>query len=465
MNDALYKSNPQSTALPLRRPAWYSNLTAKHWRTLKGAFLGWIFDGYEALALIVVLPALMHSVLTPGEMGSVPLYAGLVIGITLLGWGIGGLIGGILADYVGRKPMMMWSVMLYAILTGFTAFSNGIVYLCVLRFLTGLAMGSEWSTGIALVAETWPKEARAKGAGFLQSGFGWGTLIATLAWYALSVFDPFGADNWRVMFVIGALPAFFVLYIRRGVDESEQWQEAIRTKQWSATGVSNAEEKSDKRPFTLKQLFSEREAMRRIVLTTILSIVTIVGWWAVSSWLPARTAELAAAQHVANASLWISRVMLVYTVGAIVAYMASGFLIDSMGRRWFLFMSFAGSLTMTVLTYGWVSSVEGMLTLSAINGFFTLGCTFAWLAIYPAELFNASVRSTATSFVFNSARLIAWVFPILSGSMIKSFGGVSQAALLFGSVYVIGMVLPWFLPETKGIGLPEDAQAKNPTPV
>ncbi|MDB5991780.1 MAG: transporter [Herbaspirillum sp.] len=455
MNDALDQYVPQSALRAARPQAWYANLTAKHWRTLNGAFLGWIFDGYEALALIMVLPALMHSVLTPAQADSLPLYAGMVIGITLLGWGIGGLIGGVLADYVGRKPMMMWSVLLYALLTGCTAFSNGLVYLCVLRFLTGLAMGSEWSTGISLVAETWPKEARAKGAGFLQSGFGWGTLIAALIWYALSVFNPFGADNWRLMFVVGAIPAFFVLYIRRGVNESEQWQEAVRNKQWSATGASNAAT-SDKRPFTLKQVFSQREAVRRIVLATILSIVTIVGWWAVSSWLPARTAELAATQHVANASHWISLVSIVYTIGAIVAYMASGFLIDGMGRRWFLFMSFAGSLATTVLTYGWVSSVEGMLTISAINGFFTLGCTFAWLAIYPAELFNASVRSTAISFVFNSARLIAWVFPILSGSMIKSFGGVSHAALVFGSVYLIGMVLPWFLPETKGIGLPED---------
>lgn len=440
---------------------WYAKLTRKHWLTLNGAFLGWIFDGYEALALIMVLPALMHSVLTRGQMSSLPLYAGLVIGITLLGWGIGGLVGGVLADYVGRKPMMMWSVLAYAILTGCTAFSGSLVYLCAMRFLTGLAMGSEWSTGIALIAETWPREARAKGAGFLQSGFGWGTLIAAVAWYALTSADPFGADNWRVIFVIGALPAFFVLYIRRGVDESEQWQEAVRNKQWSATGSAAVSDQHAKRPFTLKQVFSERESVRRIVLTTVLSIVTIVGWWAVSSWLPARTAELAKQEHVVNAGHWISSVSIVYTVGAIIAYMLSGFIIDSVGRRWFLFLGFAGSLATTVLAYGWISSVEGMLAIAAINGFFTLGCTFAWLAIYPAELFNASVRSTATSFVFNSARLVAWVFPILSGSMIKSLGGVSHAALMFGSVYVIGMILPWFLPETKDLGLPEDALPEN----
>ncbi len=437
------------------RPSWRANLTTKHWRTLNGAFLGWIFDGYEALALIVILPSLMQSVLTQEQMASRPIYSGLVIGITLLGWGFGGLIGGTMADYVGRKRMMLWSVFLYAVLTGFTALVQDVWQLSALRFLTGLAMGSEWSTGIALVAETWPKEARSKGAGFLQSGFGWGTLIAAVIWYLLGEFDPFGGNNWRVMFVVGALPAFAVLYMRRGVEESEKWLEAVRNKRWGATQGSSTQGGSDKRPFTLKQIFTEREATRRIVVATLLSIVTIVGWWAVSSWLPVYTGALAAAGHVENAQRWISAVNINYTIGAIVAYMASGFIIDAVGRRWYLFLAFAGSLLTTVLAYAWVDTVQGMEVVAPVNGFFTLGCAFAWLAIYPAELFTASVRSTSVSFVFNSARLIAWVFPILSGSLIKSFGGVAHAALIFGSVYILGMILPWFLPETNGQDLPE----------
>ncbi len=441
--------------LTASRTPWHENLTAKHWRTLNGAFLGWIFDGYEALALIVILPSLMQSVLTPEQAASRPVFSGLVIGITLLGWGIGGLVGGTMADYVGRKRMMMWSVFLYAVLTGFTALVQDVWQLSAMRFLTGLAMGSEWSTGIALVAETWPNEARSKGAGFLQSGFGWGTLIAAVVWFVLNEYSPLGVENWRIMFLIGALPAFFVLYFRRGVDESEKWIEAVRSKRWSATEGATAHTASGKRPFTLKQIFTEREAVRRIVLATLLSIVTIVGWWAVSSWLPVYTGALAAAGHVANPGAWISSVNILYTIGAIVAYMASGFIIDAVGRRWFLFLTFAGSLVTTVLVYACVETVQGMLILSPINGFFTLGCAFAWLAIYPAELFTSSVRSTSVSFVFNSARLIAWVFPILSGSLIKSLGGVSHAALVFGSVYVLGMLLPWFLPETKDQDLPD----------
>jgi MFS family permease len=440
------------------RTRWYDGLTATHWRVLRASFLGWIFDGYEAIALVMVLGPMLHSVLSPEQAASSTIYAGLVIGITLLGWGVGGLVGGILADYVGRKRMMLWSVFLYAIFSGLTAFAPTFWVLCGLRFVTGLAMGSEWSTGIALLSETWPEQARAKGAGFLQSGFGWGTLIAAVLWYALSSTHPLGTETWRLMFALGALPAFFVLYIRRGVNESEKWQRAVREKRWSATNVQPADGDaplSGKRPFTLTQLFSEREALRRTLILLVLSIVTTVGWWAISSWLPTYTVSIAKAQGIPDALSWGSRISIVYTIGAIVAYLIAGFVVDAIGRRAFLSLTFVGALVTTIITYKLTTSVEMMMVVAPINGFFTLGCAYVWMAIYPCELFTSSVRSTAISFVFNAARMIAWVFPIVAGSMIKSFGGVSQAALALGSVYLIGIVLPWFLPETRGAGMPD----------
>ena len=303
------------------------------------------------------------------------------------------------------------------------------------------------------VAETWPEKARAKGAGFLQSGFGWGTLIAALIWFGLSSSLPMGQETWRLMFALGALPAFFVLYIRRGVEESEKWKQAVREKRWSATGAAG-KGGSDKRPFTLSQLFREPEARRRTFVTLLLSVVTTVGWWAISSWLPTFTIGLAKEQGLANPAGWGSKITILYTVGAIVAYMAAGFIIDAIGRRRFLFLTFLGSLATTYVTYAMTTSVESMSVVAPVNGFFTLGCAYVWMAIYPAELFSSTVRSTACSFVFNAARLIAWVFPIIAGSLIHSFGGVANAALALGSVYVLGLVLPWFLPETQGEGLP-----------
>ncbi|MDE2344261.1 MAG: MFS transporter [Betaproteobacteria bacterium] len=432
---------------------WHAGLTLQHWKVLTGSFLGWVFDGYEAYALIVVLPASMKMLLGPDQLASQAIYAGSAIGITLLGWGLGGLAGGIMADYLGRKRVMLWSVFGYALFSGLTALVSDFSQLALLRFVTGLAMGSEWATGVSLLAETWPNRARPKGAGFLQSGFGWGTLLAALVWFYLSQHLPLGADSWRLMFVVGAVPALFVLYIRRTLEESQKWKAAVQAKRWAATGGLGGA--ADRRPFTLFQLFREREALRRTLIAFVLSAVTTTGWWAISSWLPGYTVALAKAAGLANPGVWGARVALLYTVGAVAAYLMAGFVIDVIGRRWFLFLTYLGSLLLTVVTYRWVGSVDTMLWVAPLNGFFTLGCAYVWMAIYPAELFATTVRATAASVIFNAARLVAWVFPIMAGSIIKTFGSVPHAALSIGLVYLLGLVLPWLLPETTGQELPD----------
>ena len=435
---------------------WYTGLTRTHWRVLAASFLGWVFDGYEAYALVVALPMALRSLLPAEALASAPVYAGVAIGVTLLGWGIGGLVGGTLSDYVGRKRVMVWSVFLYGLFSGLTALSPSFLALVALRFVTGLAMGSEWSTGVTMVAETWPDRARPKGAGLLQSGFGWGTLLAALVWWGLSNTSPLGAQSWRLMFVIGAVPAFFALYIRRALDESERWLRAVRERRWAATDVDRTEGGATAaRPWTLTQIFRQRESRRRVLLTFLMSLATMVGWWAISSWLPAHTQQLARAGGHANPAEWGNRAAILYTGGAVVAYLLAGFLIDAIGRRWFLFLTYAGALAMTPVTYLWTSTAEQMMWVAPVNGFFTLGLAYSWMAIYPAELFTSSVRSTASGFIFNATRLIAWVFPIVAGTMIRQFGGIPRAAMTLGLVYLLGLVVPWFVPESRDKPLPE----------
>jgi MFS family permease len=447
-----------ATAAVPPRVRWYSGLDSRHWRVLTASFLGWVFDGYEAYALFIVMPFVLASMLTPDQASNRAVWAGVAIGVTLLGWGIGGMIGGVLADYVGRKRMMMVSVFFYAVFTGFTALATNFEVFCGLRFVTGFAMGSEWCTGVALLAETWPNHARPKGAGFLQSGFGFGTLIAALVWLVLSQTQPLGANTWRLVFVVGALPAFFCLYIRRAVDESERWVEAVRNQRWAAIeGSARVGDASTggKRPFTLAEIFRERESRRRAVLTFLLSLTTTVGWWAISSWLPVYAVSMAKGAGAVNPAQWGLRTALLYTTAAVVAYLVSGFLADAMGRRRYLFFTFLGALITTALTYLWVSSLDGLLIASSINGFFTLGCAYSWMAIYPVELFTSSVRASAAAFIFNAARLLAWVFPIVAGTLIQTFGSIPRAAMTLASIYVVGLVVPWFMPETRGKPLPE----------
>lgn len=436
----------------VKQEPWYTGLDSMHWRILIASFMGWIFDGYESFALFIVLPSMLKSLLTPAQIAVGPVWGGIAIGGTLLGWGIGGLAGGILADYVGRKRMMLWSVFLYAVFSGLTALASGFWSLLALRFITGIAMGSEWSTGVALVAETWPERARAKGCGFLQSGFGFGTLLAAAVWIVLNAWHPLGAETWRLMFIVGALPAFFVLYIRRNINESERWLTAVREQRWNAT--EGAESKTGKRPFTLAEVFAEHESRRRVVLTFLLSLATTIGWWAVANLLDRYTGQVAKAAGYAHAELWGNWASLIYTMGACTAYLISGFVMDAMGRRTYLFCAYAGSLVMVPVTYLWLHTPEAITVSAFVNGFFTLGCAYSWMAVYPAELFTSSVRSTAASFIFNGTRLLAWVFPILAGTMIQFFGGIPRTAMILGLVYILGLIVPWFLPETRGKALP-----------
>ncbi|HLZ65701.1 MAG TPA: MFS transporter [Aliidongia sp.] len=432
---------------------WYAGLKPMHWRILTASFMGWIFDGFESFALFLVLPLMLKSLLSPDQLAQGPIWAGIAIGGTLLGWGLGGLVGGVLADYVGRKRMMLWSVFLYAVFTGFTALSTGFWMMLALRFITGIAMGSEWSTGVTLLAETWPERARPKGCGFLQSGFGWGTFLAAAVWLVLSSWSPLGPESWRLMFIVGALPAFFVLYIRRNVGESEKWLAAVREQRWHAT--EGAEVHGGKRPFTLTEIFREPESRRRVLLTFLLSLVTTVGWWAVANLLDRYVGVMAKNAGYAQPELWGIWASLIYTVGAVIAYLLSGFIMDAIGRRLYIFLAYAGSLVIVPVTYLWLNSPEAVLGAALVNGFFTLGCAYSWMAIYPAELFTSSVRSTAASFIFNATRMIAWVFPILAGTMIQFFGGLAHTAATLGLCYAIGLVVPWFLPETKGKPMPD----------
>src|ERR1700744_4397605 len=201
---------------------WYKALTAKQWYTLLAANLGWLFDGYETYALLLTVGPAMHSLLQPSQYGQIPAYAGTVVSITLLGWGIGGVCGGVLPDYIGRKRTMIYAILAYSLLTGLTALSFNWISFALLRFAVGIAIGSEWATGSSMIAELWPNHARGKGAGLMQCGLGIGFFLASFLWLFVSGFGP---EAWRYMFVIGILPALLTLWLRTSIDESEIWIE------------------------------------------------------------------------------------------------------------------------------------------------------------------------------------------------------------------------------------------------
>src|SRR5437899_8260824 len=207
---------PVSAAVP-----WYRTLTPAQWKTLAASNLGWMFDGYETFALILTVGVALRQLLDPSLYPQIPAYAGTVIGLTLLGWGVGGMLGGILADYIGRRRTMIFAILGYSLMTGLSAFAWDWLSFALLRFLVGIAIGSEWATGASITAEVWPPHARGKGAGLMQCGLGIGFFLARLVWLFVGATGP-GA--WRTMFFIGILPALFTLWLRTGIPESQPWE-------------------------------------------------------------------------------------------------------------------------------------------------------------------------------------------------------------------------------------------------
>jgi MFS family permease len=398
----------------------------------------------------VALPQLLD----PAQRARLPFYAGVVIALTLLGWGFGGLVGGVLADYVGRKRAMMLAILAYSVMTGLTALAFSWWSFAALRFLTGVAIGSEWGTGTSLLAEACPQKARAKAAGAMQTGFGLGFFVAALLWFFLAGAGP---SAWRWMFLIGILPALLVLWLQKRVTESTLWRDANRrrdeVREKAAAGAELGQEEGAYARFTLAALLSSSRFRRLAILGALMSLSTTLGWWGVSTWVPSYIAQAGAGSGQSVARL-AGAAGMAYNAGGVVGYFVLGFIADAIGRRWTVMLYMAGALVMTPVLFLWTHGAALLLVFAAIHGFFSLG-QFSWLPIWPPEFFPTHMRATAVAFVFNIPRFIAWTGPLIAGSVIAWAHGFGLAATLVGLIYIVGLVVAPFAPETKGKPLPE----------
>jgi MFS family permease len=432
---------------------WYSTLTRAQWKTLAAANLGWMFDGYETFALILTVGVALRQLLDPSLFPQIPAYAGTVIAVTLLGWGVGGIIGGVLADYIGRRRTMIFAILAYSLMTGLSALAWDWMSFAALRFLVGVAIGSEWATGASITAEVWPDHARGKGAGLMQCGLGIGFFLASLVWLFVGDLGP-GA--WRYMYLIGILPAFFALWVRFGIPESAPWQRANEQRQAARErqkgGAQLGAEEQALTRFTIVELFSDPEIRRRTILAFMCSLTTTLAWWGISTWVPPYIGSVAAKAGL-PAQQWASYAGLVYNAGAIIGYASFGFFADRFGRKLVTLVFFAMALALTPVLFLWTQDLKLLLVVAAINGFFSLG-QYSWMPVWLPELFPTRVRATGMAFVFNAPRFIAFLGPLMAGTMIVYFGGFGYAATIVASIYILGLAAAPFLPETRGRPLP-----------
>jgi MFS family permease len=442
----------QSVTVAAHAP-WYSTLTRTQWRTLLAANLGWMFDGYETFALILTVAVALRQLLDPAQFAQIPAYAGSVIAVTLLGWGIGGILGGILADYIGRRRTMIFAILAYSLMTGLSAFAWDWMSFAALRFLVGIAIGSEWATGASITAEIWPDHARGKAAGLMQCGLGIGFFLASFLWLFVGALGP-GA--WRYMYLIGVLPALFVLWVRAGIPESPPWEatnarrRAVIARQRSGAALG-ADEQALAR-FTFVDLFVDPQTRRHAMLVFLLSLTTTLAWWGISTWVPQYIGSVAAKAGL-PAQQWASYAGMTYNLGAILGYASFGFLADRFGRKPVTMLFFALALALTPVLFLWTEGLGLLLFVAAVNGYFSLG-QYSWMPVWLPELFPTRMRATAMAFAFNAPRFIAFLGPLMAGTLIVSFGGFGEPATIVATIYLLGLAAAPFLPETRGKALP-----------
>ncbi len=433
---------------------WYRSLNREQWRVLLASNLGWLFDGFEIYALFLAVGFALHQLLDAAQYAQIPRYAGYVLATTVFGWATGGVIGGIIADYIGRKRTMMLAILAYSLTTGLSAIAWNWESFAILRFLVGVGIGSDWVTGASLVSELWPDHARGKGGGLLQSGAGIGSFLASGVWLLIGALGP---NAWRWMYVIGVLPALLVLWLRRGMPESGRWEAASERRRAALaqrrSGALLEGENVALTRFTVVDMFLDHEVRRRLIPAFLMMLSVTFGFWGVATFVPTYVGTVAAKAGL-SAPYYSAVAGLLGTGVAIFGFISLGFLADAIGRKPTAMLWYAMCLILTPVVYMWAQSMGALLAAVTVFGFFT-GGIWSWAPIWLPELFPTRMRGTAVAFCFNAPRWISCAGPLIAGTLIVGLGGYGPAATIVGLFFILGVVAAPFLPETKGKPLPE----------
>lgn len=481
--------------------------------TLIAALLGWLFDGFEmGLFPLIGQPALA-DLLGPGETANAAKWFGAIIAVFLVGAASGGVLFGWLGDKIGRVRAMSLSIFTYAIFTGLCGFASEAWHIAALRFVASLGMGGEWSLGVALVNEVWPGKSRALTAGLIGAAANVGYLlvavlsmvllnfIATMHGFFLDVgMSQAAAERllsnsaWRLLMISGALPALMIFGILIFVPESEKWKaEHARGATshwanvdlagvlvgtlaalgiiwaWSPVGLGAPGATAVTVAGLVVALFGFLHPVRRYLARAVssgslqskhgheiikmmlfgagLAAVALLGTWGSTQWAP-RWVKEQLAPDTLHAKEWT---LFWLSVGAIVGTMVAALAAGRFGRR----------ITYAALCLG---SIGGALLLyqtnHAFNNYF-LFCTFVagaltasfygFFPLYLPELFPTAVRATGQGFAFNFGRIIAAVGGLQTANLMALFkNSFANAASVMAAIYLVGMIIVWFGPETKG---------------
>ncbi|MBI3836949.1 MAG: MFS transporter [Planctomycetia bacterium] len=387
-------------------------------------------------------------------------YGSYTTSIFLIGWATGGLGFGVMGDRVGRARTMLWTIVIYSLCTGLSALSVGFADFAFYRFLTGLGVGGEFAVGVSLVAEVMPDRARPYALGLLQALSAVGNIAAAVINMALGAMAHAGVveSAWRVMFMVGTVPALLAVFIFRRLKEPQRWQAAALDAPSAQLGSYAA-------------LFGDQRWRRNAIVGMLLAFAGVVGLWGIgffsyeliSSVLRTRFEgeQMNAADIAYNLAFWTGVTSIVQNVGGFFGIWAYSRITPHIGRKPAFAIAFVLAMASTAMVFWYLDSFVQIFWMVPIMGFCQLAL-FGGYAIYFPELFPTRLRSTGTSFCYNVGRFVAAAGPSTLGLLTsRVYGGYEQplplrlAGVTMCAIFLLGLVVLPFAPETKGQPLPE----------
>jgi MFS family permease len=425
-------SSPITAAAPGAIP-WYRTVTREQWRVLWAAKFGWMLDAMDFM-LYTMAVGQLRSYFGFGDDT-----AGMLGTVTLVMSGVGGAIFGYVADRFGRTRALMGTILIFSLASLGAATSQTVLQLLIWRAILGIGMGGEWASGAVLVSETWPAHLRNKAISIMQSGWALGYMLASIS-AALILGQPaLGADAWRWLFVVGVVPAFFTLWIRRYVHEPETWTKKPKSP-------------DGRTPFAV--VFGPSLLKRTLLIIALGSAVQFANW-GLFFWLPtflARPIEQGGAGMGVVGSLpWIIPVQL----GAYFGYLTFGFIADKIGRRQ-AFVLYMIAAAVLVPIYGQMArSPFILLALGPLIGYFGYGY-FSMFGGFVAELYPAAVRATGQGTSYNIGRMAGAIAPFTIGLIATLPGiGIGLALSVTSAFFLLAAALVFTLPNRSGQALDE----------
>jgi MFS family permease len=412
---------PPSASRPTRTVLgfpWPERVTPAERHSLVAGGLGWMLDAMDMMLYSMVLAHLMR------DLGMTKPTAGLLNSLTLVASAVGGVLFGLLADRVGRTRSLMLSILVYSFASGACGLSDSVLQLGVCRFVLGLGMGGEWSTGAALIAETWPAEHRGKALGLMQSTWAIGEMLAAaVAGFVIP------RSGWRAVFFVGILPALLVLWIRRDVPESSVWlarSQGPRGSLW---------------------ILLRRDIRWNGIVATAMNAAGMFGYWGLFTWIPTYL-SLPVEQGGRGLDIFATTTwLLVMGVGKWLGYALFGFAADAVGRRR-TYVTYLLVAALLVPLYGMATRPLWLLVLGPFVAFFGTGF-FSGFSALAAELFPTEIRATAMGLSYNLGRGVSALAPFVVGHLANRYG-LGSAFFLQAAAFFVAALLALALPESRG---------------